>query len=70
LGVAAEEGRNDRLEKAKQGGIPFEITHNLIMPEEFDAQQNQHTETEEVIDLREKKEGAAIRFANPEDVKT
>jgi hypothetical protein len=61
LGIAAEEGRNDRLEKANTGDIPFDITHKLVMPEEFEAITER--ETEEVIDLRPDKGVTSVRFA-------
>lgn len=64
LGIAAEEGRNDRLEKASTGDIPFDITHKLVMPEEFEAITER--ETEEVIDLRPDKGVTSVRFAKPD----
>jgi hypothetical protein len=65
--MAAEEGKNDRLERAKAGDIPFDITHKLVMPDEFEAKTER--ETEDVIDMRETKGATSIRFANPEQTK-
>jgi hypothetical protein len=62
--MAAEEGRNERLEKAEAGEIPFDITHKLVMPEEYEARQGV-TNKEDVIDLRPVKKGASVRFASP-----
>lgn len=64
LGIAAEQGRNDRLERANTGDIPFDITHKLVMPDEFEAMTEK--ETEEVIDLRPNKGATSVRFANPD----
>jgi hypothetical protein len=66
LGIAAEEGKIERLEAAKTGEVPFNVSHGLLMPEEYEQQQQTDT-TSDVIDLRDETGASSIRFTNPED---
>jgi hypothetical protein len=66
LSAAAEEGRLERLEKAKAGQIPFDVDHRLVMPEVFEANLDKNMDTEDVVDMRPNRGATSVRFANPE----
>jgi hypothetical protein len=66
LGRAGESGRKQRLEDARQGKVDFNVTHSLVMPQEFYEKQDEGDEGRDVIDLRDQKAIGKVKFIEKE----